>query len=275
MLSVTRPKLVQYVSYVGIRSLSTISNPKFSTVIQDSTPRSGNLLDEIKTSGSVGLRRYLTIVGTKTTQSVLTIAAVGGLSALSTMYLPTELLAFGYCGGFAVSMVSIFKMNGCTPLKIERDNVGPYPTNSQDREFWFNTFNVSFGMTIAPSILVAPQLAIPVFVGAAAVTGSTFLASLMMPRDSMIGYGNVLIGGLFGLCSLGIANIFIDSSLLHNVNIYGGLGLFMLLNMYDTHLCIREYEKGQLDHYAHAMNYSLNFWNIFVRLMEIARHLKD
>nr|QBK87339.1 MAG: inhibitor of apoptosis-promoting Bax1 [Marseillevirus LCMAC201] len=45
--------------------------------------------------------------------------------------------------------------------------------------------------------------------------------------------------------------------MLHDINVYGGVLLFMGYSAYDTHQLIKDYEKGQLDHIGHATNYLL------------------
>jgi len=42
------------------------------------------------------------------------------------------------------------------------------------------------------------------------------------------------MGGLFGLCGIGIANMFLHLPLLHSIGTYGGLALFTALNAYGT-----------------------------------------
>ena len=55
--------------------------------------------------------------------------------------------------------------------------------------------------------------------------------------------------------------------LLHNVYLYGGLGLFTLYIAYDTQKMIDEYEMGEDDHLKHAVDLFLDFKMVFSRVL--------
>ena len=55
----------------------------------------------------------------------------------------------------------------------------------------------------------------------------------------------------------------------HSIDLFGGVALFSIYNAYDTHVLIEDFEKGKRDYIYHAVNYSLNAINIFIRMLEI------
>lgn len=100
------------------------------------------------------------------------------------------------------------------------------------------------------------------------------LLAMMAPRGAMLKWGVPLGGGMIMLLLLGIGGMFVPvtspwAPLLHNVMLYGGLGLFTLYIAYDTQTMVAEYESGEDDHLRHAINLFINFQAIFTRLLMI------
>lgn len=104
----------------------------------------------------------------------------------------------------------------------------------------------------------------------------------MMPKDKMLGYGRVFMGGLLGLIGMQLVGLgaayFMGpnalSSLLFNVNTYGGILLFSGLIAYDTHVAMKNYEMGNADHLQMSIQFLLNLWNILIRVMEILSRMR-
>ena len=67
------------------------------------------------------------------------------------------------------------------------------------------------GLSSSPlflSLHETSQIILPMTMGVtAAIFGGASLVGLMLPRSTMLGYGSVLGGGLFGLVGLNIAGI--------------------------------------------------------------------
>jgi hypothetical protein len=57
--------------------------------------------------------------------------------------------------------------------------------------------------------------------------------------------------------------------LLHNVYLYGGLGLFTLYIAYDTQKMIDEYNMGVDDHLKHAVDLFIDFKIVFTRVLQL------
>ena len=82
------------------------------------------------------------------------------------------------------------------------------------------------------------------------------------------------------LCGVGLASIFVPVTsawypLLHNVSLYGGLGLFTLYIAYDTQKMIDEYEMGEDDHIKHATDLFIDFKIVFSRVLQLLMMSRD
>lgn len=78
-----------------------------------------------------------------------------------------------------------------------------------------------------------------------------------------------LAGGMIGIMGISIANIWVQSPMLSNVWVYGGLLLFTGYVAYDTHATIQDYNEGERDPYKHALSFFQNAWGIFRHLLVI------
>lgn len=150
--------------------------------------------------------------------------------------------------------------------------------SSEFRTALFVAFTALSGLAIAPllkAFLAINPTAIPLALGATAgLFGVMTLLAMMAPRGAMLKWGVPLGGGMIMLLILGIGGMFVPvtspwAPLLHNVMLYGGLGLFTLYIAYDTQTMVAEYEMGEDDHLRHAINLFINFQAIFTRLLMI------
>jgi FtsH-binding integral membrane protein len=56
---------------------------------------------------------------------------------------------------------------------------------------------------------------------------------------------------------------------LTKIDNFAGIAIFTLYMMMDTHLAIKNYEDGYADHLGVSIEFVLNAWNIFVRVLEL------
>lgn len=68
---------------------------------------------------------------------------------------------------------------------------------------------------------------------------------------------------------LSLANLFIGSTLVYQIHLYGGLFVFCGLVLYDTQLIVEKRRNGDRDYIWHSVDLFLDFVNIFRRLMII------
>lgn len=137
------------------------------------------------------------------------------------------------------------------------------------------------GVTITPSLLMFPQVIPQALVIATSLVAGPVAMALMTPPDKFLSWGVPLATGLCGLIGIGFSSIglhmigFSELAMnLHTVDLYGGLILFTAYSAYDTHKMISDFNKGSKDAVGHACNYTLNFINLFIRLLEILSNKK-
>jgi FtsH-binding integral membrane protein len=137
------------------------------------------------------------------------------------------------------------------------------------------------GLSAAPILAIASMTSptiIPTCLGlTGAIFGGASLMAYNMKKDSMLRYGGVLKGSLFGLLGLQIVGLISSlvvgpnpfSLMLFNASNYVAVGLFSAFIVYDTHVAIKMYELGQPDQIGMATQLLLDVWNIFISLLRI------
>jgi len=175
-------------------------------------------------------------------------------------------------GGFIASLGGSVMLGATAP---QYDNVyKDVMVNAKTRQRWANVVHAGFGVLMGPSLLLfGAQVAVPAFIGAGILTTGPVMASMYLPKGQLLKYGPAMYTGLLGLLGASIGGIWFP--ILHDISVYGGLALFTAYNAYDTHTMIRDYEDGNQDYIQHSTQYSMNFINIFIRLMEILTERKD
>jgi hypothetical protein len=114
----------------------------------------------------------------------------------------------------------------------------------------------------------------------ASIFGGAALLGMILPRSFMLGYGSVLFGGIIGLMSfkfalLGAASLgtipILNFSLTSSDSLCG-IVLFSALSIYDTHMAIGRYKKGDADHLGTSIQILLDLWNLIIRIAkEVAK----
>lgn len=94
------------------------------------------------------------------------------------------------------------------------------------------------------------------------------VAALFAERRSILFFAGV-ISSIFGvLFWSSIVQIFLRSELLYDIRMYLGLAGFALFVIVDTQVIIYDVqERGKHDVVSHALEFFLDFINIFVRLL--------
>lgn len=168
--------------------------------------------------------------------------------------------------------------------EIVNQNVIYRTKNDAGRLIIFGIGCIGMGLSAAPlflSIHETSNIILPMSMGiTAAIFGGASLVALMLPKDSALSYGSVLGGGLLGLISLNLTGIILNytygpniySSTLWTAESYLGIGIFTLLIVYDTHVAIKRYQKGDADHLGMSIQILLDLWNLILRIAnEIAK----
>lgn len=140
------------------------------------------------------------------------------------------------------------------------------------------------GLVVAPIIaMTGPLIAMEAAgISLAIMIGSSVYAMKAKP-GSLLPYKSVAYGALTGLVGIGIMSILSSLflgygslfHLLNDINVYGGLILFTILNAIDTHNAINMYENKQPDYLSCSIEMMLNALNIFVRVAEILSKIQQ
>jgi FtsH-binding integral membrane protein len=117
----------------------------------------------------------------------------------------------------------------------------------------------------------------PIVLQAAAATGlmigSLSAVAAVSPSDSFLWMGGGLSIGLTCLVGASFASMFFPgSSILQNVALYGGLGLFGAMTLYDTQKVVQKAKlqtDENFDPIGDSLGLFLNTVNVFVRMVQI------
>lgn len=135
----------------------------------------------------------------------------------------------------------------------------------------FGLFNgMSLGGLIKLASFVNPSI-VPIALGSSALMFSSFAAAatLSSRRSLLYLYGG--LGSALSLLSLtGLANAFFPQNrMLFNVNLYGGLAMFMGYVMADSQLIIERADQGDDDYVTHAWLLFTDLSALFSRILII------
>jgi len=105
--------------------------------------------------------------------------------------------------------------------------------------------------------------------GSVSIFASFTLAVLLNPSRSFLYLGGPLMSAMMWLFVVQFVNMFFRFQILHTVELYGGLAMFMAYVVFDTQLTIHDADTGKRDYVMNAMDLFLDLINIFVRLLAI------
>jgi FtsH-binding integral membrane protein len=108
----------------------------------------------------------------------------------------------------------------------------------------------------------------------ASIFGGASLMGFLLPKSYAMGYGTILGGSMLGLLGLNasglLAGKFLGYTLYANTlstaESYLGIGLFTMMIIYDTHIAIKRYQKGDADHLGMSIQLLLDLWYLIIRI---------
>ncbi len=185
-----------------------------------------------------------------------------------------------FLGGAALTFMSTIAIDKIKH-KIINDDEGLKSENPSKRVMAYGGLITGMSMTLSPMIEIVNEMSPTVvpssFLISSLVFGSSIAYARYRPQGSLLSYQAPLFAGLVSLVGLGCIsagtqfmigpNIF--SSVLYNVDTYGGILLFTGMTAYDTQLAIDQYNKKNPDHLGCSINLYLNFMNLLVRIMQV------
>jgi FtsH-binding integral membrane protein len=162
-----------------------------------------------------------------------------------------------------VSFFSIYKMRSTSPT----DSMKPA---------YFLLFNSAMSFNLSPLAAYIPAI---VFRDAGFLTAGLCsglgLVAVTSKDDAFIGASGALGAGLGVITALSIANLFMQSPIIHNIWLYGGLALFTGFLMYDVkQVQIRAQKSEHFDAMAESIHIYMDTIQIFVRLAMILNSRK-
>ena len=103
------------------------------------------------------------------------------------------------------------------------------------------------------------------------IVGSMSCAAMVSPSDTFLRMGPYLGVGLGVVIAASLGGMFFPaSSMLMNISLYGGLGLFGLMTAHDAQRVLHDAQvAGQFDPIGEQMGLYLDTINIFVRVVQI------
>lgn len=144
------------------------------------------------------------------------------------------------------------------------------------RVAYFRMGVIGLGCSAAPIFLFLDPSTVLTSLGmTTAIFGGASVAAYSTPNNCMLKWRTALAGSLFGLITLqtlGISALFFvgpnlfSTMALHYSN-YITAGLFTFMIWYDTQVAIKMYERGEADHLGVAHSLLLDFWNIFLAII--------
>lgn len=112
------------------------------------------------------------------------------------------------------------------------------------------------------------SLILSAFVGTTIVFGCFSVAALFTERRSILFTAGVISSLASVLFWTAIVNIFVRSVMIFDIRLYLGLAMFCLFIVFDTQIIIYDcQENNKHDVVHHALEFFLDFINVFVRLL--------
>eukprot|EP00918_Siedleckia_nematoides_P067497 GHVU01146926.1.p2 GENE.GHVU01146926.1~~GHVU01146926.1.p2 ORF type:complete len:113 (-),score=16.90 GHVU01146926.1:1308-1646(-) len=86
---------------------------------------------------------------------------------------------------------------------------------------------------------------------------------------SFLFLGGVLSSVVFYMGMAGLANIFFQSQIIFDIQLYGGLVVFLGYVLFDTQVALEESKRGNADYVRRALDFYIDLSAIFVRILII------
>jgi len=190
-----------------------------------------------------------------------------GITALSAV----TLFSRGYAAQLA--MYPIAGALGCMALTIgcmiavqviPQENVVP-------KHLAWGGFNCAMGFTLCPMVALGGVVLQQAAVVTGVIVGSLSAVAAVAPDGQFLSWGPYLGCGLGVMVAASIGSMFFPgSAMLHNIVLYGGLGLFGMYTCYDTQKMLYHAElDSDYDPINRGLGLYMDTINIFIRVAQI------
>lgn len=155
-----------------------------------------------------------------------------------------------------------------------------YADDPPMRKISFYTLVAGMGVALAPVMHIYMNMypsVIPISLGISTfIFGSCAYIATKCKDITMMKWKAPLAIGLTALIGIQVVGLVSNlllgnnmvSEMLHTIDVYGGIGLFTALSIYDSYIARKMYEKNQPDHLLCATTLYLDFMNLLMRIME-------
>jgi len=210
---------------------------------------------------------FATMVRTRMMKTYGYVAGGLGITAVSAL----TLFSRGYAARMAYYPIA--SALGCLALTmglmITTQSISQ--ENTVAKHLAWGAFNGAFGLTLCPMVALGGTILQQAAVVTAVIVGSLSLVAAAAPDGQFLSWGPYLGCGLGVMVAASIGSMFFPgSAMLHNVVLYGGLGLFGLYTCYDTQKILYH---AEMDTYYDAINRGFGLYmdtiNIFIRVAQI------
>lgn len=196
--------------------------------------------------------------------AISTLAAAAGAS----VHLFTSLMK----GGFLASL-------GGIGFILALGMTANEPKNQIKRLSYLVGFAGCTGLSLGPLldhvISVDPTIVSTAFFASTLIFVCFSLSALWAEERSYLYLGGSLMSALSVMLLMGLMNIFFRSSMIYQLQLYGGLVLFCGFILYDTQLIIEKKRNGDSDFLWHSVDLFLDFVNIFRRILIILSNKEE
>ena len=191
---------------------------------------------------------------------------------------------FGTFGiGVATMFGASFGIDKYLPKYIKEHKNGVDIIVSKDepmRKYSFYALTIGTGMVMAPIfgiiLDISPEiiplslfLSTSIFGGCAYISTKIKSATMMSWKVPLYSSLSTLLSvQLLNLGALLICGPNSFTELLTSIDVYGGIGLFTMMSIYDSYRCQAKYLKGKPDTLGCATQLFLDFMNLLIRIME-------
>jgi len=152
-------------------------------------------------------------------------------------------------------------------------NIATNKTSQKERLVKLIAFGVLTGAGLRPLLEFSTRINPALVPTALSLTASVFVAfslcALMTQQRSMLYLGSMLSSCLLSMAVVSLMNLFVGSTGIQNMLLYGGVCVMSGFVCYDTQLIVARYEAGDRDFIHHSLDLFLDFVSLFRKILII------
>jgi FtsH-binding integral membrane protein len=209
---------------------------------------------------------------------ILMISTLIGIKLIGTNMAGTAMLM-----GFLISMISsgYIAMTGLDMKVNIKNNTGTVLTKQPvEREIAYLIFILSVGLMLSPLMSYYimtnnSDLILAAVILSISTTAATVIYVIKTKPKEISVMGNMLYSTLANFVLMSLLSIIIYPvypqflMIWRTVDIYGGILLFVLITAYDTYKAMKMHKNMNPDYIKCAVDFCLDFLNLFVRIIEL------